>query len=198
MKQELEQKLFERHGKLFRDRTRPIDETCMCWGVECGDGWYALIDLLCERLGDIATKYDIDIVFSQVKEKYGTLRAYYDFTLGPRWTPREDGWPVRLLRKLFRRRASHVWLLDGQDTIDRFRLDSLYCGINVSAYAAVVDAIDLEIAVAELFSSFVCEYCGTTGARRRGRHGYLTTICPVCAAKEPGGPYDEQPVERNV
>ena len=55
---------------LYADYNRPMIQTCMCWGFECGDGWFDLIDELSakiEPLGAVAT---------QVKEKYGTLRFY--------------------------------------------------------------------------------------------------------------------------
>ena len=57
----------------------------MCWGFECGDGWYRLIDTLCDTIQgyiDRNRKYNaIDIAqvtAVQVKEKFGTLRFYYD------------------------------------------------------------------------------------------------------------------------
>lgn len=50
MKTELQEKLFSKYPKIFGDRTKPMTETCMCWGLEVGDGWYDLIDVLCEAL----------------------------------------------------------------------------------------------------------------------------------------------------
>jgi hypothetical protein len=50
MRQELQQKLFDKYPKIFSDRAKPMTETCMCWGLEVGDGWYDLIDVLCEAL----------------------------------------------------------------------------------------------------------------------------------------------------
>jgi hypothetical protein len=51
----------------------------MCWGFECGDGWYNLLDELC---GTIQTYIDHtkgveQVVAVQVKEKFGDLRFYY-------------------------------------------------------------------------------------------------------------------------
>lgn len=49
----------------------------MCWGLECGDGWYFLIDHLCGLLQwDIDRNKHEQIEASQVKEKFGTLRFY--------------------------------------------------------------------------------------------------------------------------
>ena len=50
------------------------------FGIECGDGWYMLLDTL---MADIVNhlKYNKDVQpvnISQIKEKYGGLRFYYD------------------------------------------------------------------------------------------------------------------------
>jgi hypothetical protein len=55
----------------------------MCWGFTCGDGWYTLINTLCNNIqnhldwknrdGEVVAQ----VVVEQVKEKYGTLRFYY-------------------------------------------------------------------------------------------------------------------------
>ena len=42
------------------------------FGVECGDGWFDLIDTLCEDI----IRVDPTAVATQVKEKFGTLRFY--------------------------------------------------------------------------------------------------------------------------
>jgi hypothetical protein len=106
MKAELQRKIFEKYPKIFSDRTKPKTETCMCWGLEVGDGWYNLIDILCEALTyTYTTSVEVDeedgkhlgiepstisgeavyyftvqppqVKASQVKEKYGTLRFYH-------------------------------------------------------------------------------------------------------------------------
>lgn len=71
---------MERYPILFRDRSKPMNETCMCWGIECPHGWYNILEALCNFLEyqniEVA-KYGISIVADQVKEKFGTLRFYY-------------------------------------------------------------------------------------------------------------------------
>ena len=44
----------------------------MCFGFECGDGWYAIIDYLCKRLLENGDPPEA----VQVKEKFGGLRFY--------------------------------------------------------------------------------------------------------------------------
>ena len=47
MSPELDKQLCEKYPKIFADRYKSPQETCMCWGIECGNGWYNLIDHLC-------------------------------------------------------------------------------------------------------------------------------------------------------
>jgi len=84
MKKELQDKLFEKYPKIFRQRTWPMTHTCMCWGICTGDGWYNIIDNLCHQIQhriDWKTKADSpvqQVEAVQVKEKWGGLRFYYE------------------------------------------------------------------------------------------------------------------------
>ena len=82
MKQELDEYLCKVFPKIFAERNLPMQETAMCWGFDCGDGWFNIINQLCQNI-----QHHIDwknkekevvaqVVVSQVKEKYGTLRFY--------------------------------------------------------------------------------------------------------------------------
>lgn len=50
MKKELDEKLCADHPLIFAERNKPMSETAMCWGFDCGDGWYTIIDTLCQLL----------------------------------------------------------------------------------------------------------------------------------------------------
>jgi hypothetical protein len=73
MKKELQDKLYKKYPKLYRQNTLSMQETCMCWGICCGDGWYDLIDKLSAKL----EAYGF-VEAAQVKEKFGGLRFYVD------------------------------------------------------------------------------------------------------------------------
>ena len=68
----LEKQLIEKYPKLFTEYNLSPLQTCMCFGLECGDGWFNIIDEMCLKL----SKYDIK--FTQVKEKFGALRVYFE------------------------------------------------------------------------------------------------------------------------
>ena len=83
MKQELDKLLCERYPKMMVNRNKNMQETCMCWGFECGDGWFNILDQL---MGNIQHHIDwknrkeevvAQVTLDQVKEKFGTLRFYY-------------------------------------------------------------------------------------------------------------------------
>jgi len=77
MKQELEKALFDKHPAIFQQKDLSEMETCMCWGISTGDGWYQLLADLCDSLQLICDTFKVDIQATQVKEKFGTLRFYY-------------------------------------------------------------------------------------------------------------------------
>lgn len=82
MKKELDEKLCAKYPKIFVNRNADMKTTAMCWGFECGDGWYWLIDQLCSFIqGYIDANPHLKIpqvVATQVKEKFGGLRFYID------------------------------------------------------------------------------------------------------------------------
>lgn len=90
MREELDNLLCEKYPKIFRDRHAPMTETAMCWGFDIGDGWYQIIDSLCNQIQhhvdwkqEQQDKYGRgdgcpQVIATQVKEKFGGLRFYYN------------------------------------------------------------------------------------------------------------------------
>jgi len=83
MKQELDELLCKRYPKMMTNRHASMMETAMCWGFECGDGWF---DILNHLMNNIQHHIDwknrngvvvAQVTLDQVKEKFGTLRFYY-------------------------------------------------------------------------------------------------------------------------
>lgn len=50
MNSELDQQLCERYPKIFKNRYEDMRTTAMCWGFDCGDGWFNIIDALCAEI----------------------------------------------------------------------------------------------------------------------------------------------------
>ena len=101
MRQELDKLLCEKYPKMMVNRNLPMTETCMCWGFDCGDGWYNILNQLMgniqhhidwkEKQRNWNTEWNKEhpdeprvipesipqVTLDQVKEKFGTLRFYY-------------------------------------------------------------------------------------------------------------------------
>ena len=86
MKLELEQQLVSNYPNLFKQYGGDPKDTCLAFGIECGDGWYHLIDTLCgtiqsevDWINRLWPELDFSCSAVQVKEKLGELRFYYEF-----------------------------------------------------------------------------------------------------------------------
>lgn len=92
MREELDKALVEKYPLIFKNRYGDMRETAMCWGFECGDGWYQILDNLCNNIQShidwqnknfekgypYYEKSVPQVVATQVKEKFGGLRFYYE------------------------------------------------------------------------------------------------------------------------
>lgn len=166
MSPELEQKLFEKYPVLFRDRNKPVTESCMAFGCEFSDGWYKLLDELCEYITRLSNRTDLlklnkeyhteenrgfiylkrpTISFTQVKEKFGMMRIYWSGNGVENW--------------------EEICAKVHQD--DRERAVNKY-------YDEVQNAIDY----VEFLSSKVCESCGQPG--KLSNKGWMKVRCENC------------------
>ena len=96
-----EEALYKRYAAFFRQKDLSVMESCMPWGICCGDGWLDIIDAACATIRnhidsversnafvDECEREGTDLPygkqevpyfeFAQIKEKFGTLRLYYD------------------------------------------------------------------------------------------------------------------------
>jgi len=174
MKNELQKKLFEKYPNLFAQRTLPMSQTCLCWGIETADGWADLIDAMCSFL-----KWDIEhnshvypkLEFTQVKEKFGTLRVYYNIMHRTKEEYNE-------LKK--------EGLCDNRRGIIPFfsRLSDKLFGTNFG-YRNYIEGchdgasrMEGAIEFAEYLSGVICEECGGKG--KLWTDGWHATLCDKC------------------
>lgn len=78
MSPDLENKLISDFPSLFRGANKPLTESLMKFGCEHDDGWFNIIYCMCKSINDhIKNKKElVDYEFTQIKEKFGTLRVY--------------------------------------------------------------------------------------------------------------------------
>lgn len=76
--------IMDKYPKIFIEQNLPMSKTCMCWGIKCNIGWYFIIDNLCNYIQNRINKDSthngnkiIQVVATQVKEKFGFLHFYY-------------------------------------------------------------------------------------------------------------------------
>jgi len=74
MDKKLQNQLFKKYPKLFRQRLLNKETSPMFWGITCGNGWYNIINCLCFALDQMNDKVEA----CQVKQKFGGLRFYID------------------------------------------------------------------------------------------------------------------------
>ena len=83
MRQDRDKLLCEKYPKMMVDRNGDPMDTCMCWGFECGDGWFNILDQLMHNIQHhidwMNRKEEVvpQVIVDQVKEKFGSLRFYY-------------------------------------------------------------------------------------------------------------------------
>ena len=75
MSPESEERLYATYPSLFPRETWVETESAMQWGCCCGDGWFPILDALCECIQRSVEHDDMPpVVVRQIKEKFGTLR----------------------------------------------------------------------------------------------------------------------------
>ena len=85
MKQELQDKLKAQYPELLRNLDGDVTAAPLSmWGIECPNGWYHLLDMLCRtvsrevaRINKEHPELELKVAAEQIKEKFGTLRFYY-------------------------------------------------------------------------------------------------------------------------
>ena len=81
MKQELEQQIYEIDPVFFRQKDLDMTQTCMCWGIECGDGWFEPIREFVTKvrmLNDMLKPFNTCLVAEQIKSKWADFTCYWN------------------------------------------------------------------------------------------------------------------------
>ena len=77
MTEKLQNKLYKKFNKIFTQKGLSLR-----WGFECDDGWYELIYSLCDKIQAYIDEVKCQqVIATQVKEKFGSLRFYTAFDL---------------------------------------------------------------------------------------------------------------------
>ena len=209
---------MEQYPILYSRRSLPMTQTCMCWGIDCGAGWKEpLTDLSVrlEALNVLCRKYGVEILAEQVKQKYGTLRVYFNVNCRATWYGNVLAFPIFVIERIWRGIKNtikrclvlpskrhitdypHGFLADAAWIVKGLRFNKrkqqlIGNWLNIEA--------DRLVKVAEEACHKRCETCGreigTAWSPRCETEGWVSYVCEKCA-KEATVAYLMQVPNRN-
>lgn len=177
MREELDKLLCEKYPKMMVNRNKNMQETCMCWGFDCGDGWFNILDQL---MGNI--QHHIDWKEKQRKwaTDYNEMAAQakagnFDlFEEAMKALPNDEYKENRLADIVagdFREVPQPIPQVTLDQVKEKFGTLRFY-------YSGGDDYISGMVSLAESMTGVTCESCGNVGERRGG--GWVHTYCTPC------------------
>jgi hypothetical protein len=175
MNQEKDEALCKKYPLIFSGRNQPMTETAMCWGFECGDGWYHILDNLCANIQNHidwrtkqrndASKYNI-MVGDAKNNNWAAFDEYYKHIN----IQSRDEYKERVLNAEFQS------IPDAIPQVVAVQVKEKFGGLRFY-YNGGDDYIRGLASMAESMSTSTCEECGAPGSTRSG--GWVRTLCDV-------------------
>jgi hypothetical protein len=177
MKQELDKLLCEKYPKMMVNRNKNMQETCMCWGFECGDGWFNILDQL---MGNIQHHIDWREKQRNGAMEYNEMAAqakagnFELFEETMKALPNDEYKEKRLGEIVaggFRQVPKSIAQVTLDQVKEKFGTLRFY-------YSGGDDYISGMVSLAESMTGVTCESCGNIGESRGG--GWIHTYCTPC------------------
>ena len=174
MKQELDKLLCERYPKMMVNREKSMQETCMCWGFECGEGWFNILDQL---MGNIQHHIDwkekqrnwaIEYNEMAAQAKAGNSELFDESMKDLVDQEYKERRKQELINNPLREVGQPVCQVTLDQVKEKFGTLRFY-------YSGGDDVIDGMVRMAESMSAVTCEECGNPGKQVGG--GWITTLC---------------------
>ena len=162
MRKELDEALCAKYPLIFKDRNADMRTTAMCWGLECGDGWYNIIDTLC---GLLTSDY------RQAKSRYDNIKDKVDQT--------QNEWSKKIVTQEMIDEAKTKLDEETLKVPVASQVKEKFGGLRFYVNGAT-DKHWNYISVAENFSYRTCEDCGAPG--KTYTDGWHRTLCDIHAA----------------
>jgi len=190
MSPEKDKALIEKYPLIFANRQGSPKETLMCWGFECGDGWYEIINNLCSLIQN-----HIDNVNNQ-REKMNRYNIMINDAKNGDWTSFNEyyshikadyrnEYKLRAVSAEFQPLPDPVSQVVAVQVKEKFgSLRFYYNGGNEHVCGLV--------RMAEAMSAVTCEECGSPG-KMRGP-GWILTLCDLHAEERGYNKKDEDEV----
>ena len=165
MNSKLDEKLCADYPLLFRNRHGDMRTTAMCWGFDCRDGWYNLINTLCLLL----------------TEDYRSAKRTYEFNRDM-FEKGEKGWKSEPFTQADVDAAKTKMDLAAKSVPTVDQVKEKYGSLRFYA-SGYTDKQRNYIHFAECMSTVTCEVCGAPGETYTD--GWHETLCET-HAKETG------------
>jgi hypothetical protein len=162
VRKELDEALCAKYPLIFRDRRANMQVTAMCWGFECGDGWYNIIDTLC---GLLTSDY------RQAKSRYDNIKDKVDQV--------QNEWSKKIVTQEMIDEAKSKLDEETLKVPVAVQVKEKFGGLRFYVQAAT-DKHYQFISFAEVMSYRTCEECGAPG--KTYTDGWHTTLCDIHAA----------------
>jgi hypothetical protein len=164
MRRELDEALCAKYPLIFKDRNADMRTTAMCWGLECGDGWYNIIDILC---GKLTSDYrNAESRYEFIKDKVGQ----------PKWSGSKE--------LITQEQIDEAKVRLDEETLKvpvASQVKEKFGGLRFYVQAAT-DKHYNYISFAESMSYRTCEECGSPG--KTYTDGWHRTMCDIHAAMD--------------
>ena len=169
MSPELDKALCEKYPLIFANRNGDKMDTCMAWGLECGDGWYNIINTLCGaiqgRIDNRNKQIDYVTKMNDMVNEYA------------------HGNNVPLLE--YAGKQASLYLKMGIKEVPKAipqvvanQVKEKFGGLRFY-YSGGDDYIEAMVELAEHLSDVTCDVCGAPGKQSGG--GWIVTRCEAHA-----------------
>jgi hypothetical protein len=177
MKKELDYYLVKKYPEIFADRYGKPTQTAMCWGFDCGDGWFKLINLLCW----------------QIQHHIDSAKEAHEKALG--WQKARDENRLEDIPQWIRNQLSPDYEIEIPPLVSQVRATQVKEKFGSLRFyvAGGDDVTHALISMAESLSGQTCEICGEAGKMQTG--GWIRTLCKKHAEENHYDPkeYDREP-----
>jgi hypothetical protein len=188
MKKELDEYLCKTYPRMMVNRNKGMQETCMCWGFECGDGWFTLLDQL---MGNIQNHIDWKIKQRAWAMEYNEMATQckagnFELFEKSMETVTNPEYKEKRLKEIvegeFRVLPEVVWQVTLDQVKEKFGTLRFY-------YTGGDEYISGLVSMAESMSGVICEECGNPATTESPKNedgtigGWIRTECKPCADK---------------
>lgn len=183
MNKYLDAHLCKKYPKIFSERNLPMTQTCMCWGVETGNGWFFLLDSLCNCL-----QHHIDTPrYIYPKDICSRLKTLWNLTV---WNHIIHPLLNKLSYEEYKRLSTHFQFdVESIPASPIFQVvftqvKEKFGGLRI--YSSGGDEYCKNIiSFTESLSYHICEVCGRTDELvTAGGKSWIQTTCPKCSKDE--------------